>query len=152
MREIKFRAIIPVVDTYDDENNPINFLNIRVSLHDIIFTGNFPLCYNSKGATVFSRDIFNRWIDEGNAPDLFTGIKDINGIEIFERDIVRFQYIGREWKIGFIEFLKPRCGFLINSEGVNYGIMGHEDYIRKMEVIGNIHNNRELSENIQCQA
>lgn len=82
-------------------------------------------------------DIF-RWEHEGEPIEVmqFTGLHDKNGKEIYEGDIVQFQYANfRELRKGEVKY--GICEFwIVGWEGE----LGH----REVEVIGNIYENPEL--------
>ena len=75
----------------------------------------------------------------------FTGLKDINGVEIYEGDITAYEFNG---KIVTGEVLYKRDQFIINAPFGAYGkgIFGRAS---KPEVIGNIYENPELLEGNQ---
>lgn len=74
-----------------------------------------------------------------------TGLKDKNGMEIFERDIVVNQY----GNVGYVAYLQQEAGFVVVKKKSDYRL-GHRntgesyDVTTNHEVIGNIHSNPEL--------
>jgi uncharacterized phage protein (TIGR01671 family) len=80
----------------------------------------------------------------------FTGLKDKNGVDIYEGDIVRAFSQG-SMAIGDIKWGKGRVGFFIlinNGNSANWSLSGggpnHDQ--ETVEVIGNVHQNPELLE------
>lgn len=72
----------------------------------------------------------------------FTGLKDINGVEIYEGDIVNHNGIG----IGFVEYKERQAAFKIIFSGTTrkwFVDMLDREY-GLLEVIGNIYENPEL--------
>lgn len=69
----------------------------------------------------------------------FTGIKDKNGVRIFERDIVRCTYYGDIRSNRVVVFINGE--YLLESKGEYVSIALYEK-----EVIGNIYDNPELLE------
>ena len=78
-------------------------------------------------------------IDENYVVEQFTGLKDKNGEEIYEGDIVSVRNKNRknEYDIGVVEFGKAafRCPFLLGKY-----------HSGQVEVIGNVHENPDLLE------
>jgi hypothetical protein len=70
----------------------------------------------------------------------YTGLEDINGVKIFEGDIVRYGDFGRipEPDISMDKVVWENGGFIIGGEymGLSYSV--------EIEIIGNIHDNPEL--------
>lgn len=70
----------------------------------------------------------------------YTGLLDKNGREIYEDDIVR----DSEGRISYVKWLIQRCGFVLVYEQFDKDITGSYGKIEHLEVIGNLHDNKEL--------
>jgi hypothetical protein len=67
----------------------------------------------------------------------YTGMKDRNGVEIYEKDYIRFRFNNGPVKKGIVTF--EQCMFLVNTDD-SYSL----NRISYIEVLGNIHENPEL--------
>jgi uncharacterized phage protein (TIGR01671 family) len=145
MREIKFRVWIKEESKMiylDDKNNDveINFLSNLTSNHETYWEVNTKV---SDHLHAHMTQYFDSRNDE-NVLMQYTGLKDRNGKEIYEGDILNMTYHGS------VSIVKPeikgvvifeRCSFIIEENGISLGKIG-----RSLEVIGNIYMNPELLE------
>ena len=160
MREIKFRAFDKVSKKmiYSDERD-MKERDVEYSfevVEDVVQCWWEEDCYDSCGYPTVNSELLDNIMQ-------YTGLKDKNGTEIYEGDIVKFEDVGEEgyeYKEGFdftnyasVVFEGGRWelnNFLDNNSGMLETMnSSHEDFIAEFgtfEVIGNIHENSELLE------
>ena len=120
MREFEFRAWNKYFEQYHEETH-----RLMIRLDGKIYNSEY-------GDTQCDRFIIEQ----------YTGLKDVNGVKIFEGDIVR-DSVG----IGVVEYSEIKAAFKVNYKDgfckwfIDYILKGERESI---EVIGNIHQNHEL--------
>ena len=137
MREIKFRAYIK-----KDYNKELIGKTLEIS--SIHLKKNKVIIGYSINKSNYGNKSFNY---EDIELMQYTGLKDKNGKEIYEGDIVSFNLKsdseGQPYIIGYIEYQTTFSGYRIMSFEGSFAL----DYnIKDIEVIGNIYDNPELLE------
>ena len=128
MREIKFRA-------WDKENNELytpTYEAYRENLEYLVIGMSGDLTMNKNGDMLHESMFPNRF-----KLMQYTGLKDKNGKEIYEGDIVKLTYpVMPEWaeQKRVVEWLDNKCKFSI--------CVGDAREVK--EIIGNIYENKEL--------
>ncbi|MDO4912985.1 MAG: YopX family protein [Bifidobacteriaceae bacterium] len=77
-----------------------------------------------------------------------TGLKDKNGKEIYEGDIVKYKYVVNAFT-GAVTYNKDFAGFGLVDDGgyfFTFGELAEDIYFSSLEVVGNIYENPELLE------
>ena len=133
MREIKFRA-------WD---------KIQKKFVDDFFIDRYGDIYGLRTLPNSNSSDTQNFIDINLMLMQYTGLKDKNGVEIYEGDIVRtHSHKPTNFKIEFIE-----GGFCATQNGIKYPIDINHFYTSigcTIEVICNIYENPELLEQIKC--
>lgn len=127
----------------------------RVRLWDITkqkFIKVTEIDYYTDGEEVtvyYDGDTFETVLDEGYLKACFleqcTGLKDKNGKLIYEGDIARAIYSDGITEFGLPIYHNRQGGFSVGFYNSDAGWLD-EDFVGKIEVIGNIHENPELLE------
>lgn len=129
MRELKFRVWSEDQKTYDYKFPYNSMGDFYVSSHGVV--------YSDFGNTIAPEVRQKAFIVEQ-----YTGLKDKNGKEIYEGDIVRD--LGGNHEVKFCEMKDTDCSYFYQGWGFDDSSLYEEhDFV---EVIGNIHENAELLE------
>ncbi|WEG13982.1 YopX family protein [Pullulanibacillus sp. KACC 23026] len=132
MREIKFRYVLEHEETGERIIEILPLFKIELN-HD-----NWEIINNSV--------LFNAFCIIGR--DQYTGLKDKNGKEIFEGDVLEYKTYANfhEIKTGMVDFVDDKGGYkLINKQSKLHHAF--DKYICvDSEVIGNIYENHDLLE------
>ena len=117
-----------------------------------------PVSKEMRFADIYDTDEISKWVTWKNPADSpsntgigfdvmqFTGLQDVNGVDIYAEDIVKFKS-RMDSAIGIVKYDESKTRFVFNIGAIHkpdYRDVGHGWYGCK--VIGNIHQNPELME------
>lgn len=114
MRELKFRAWDKVEKKYIYDFLNYCFMNFKIS--------------------------YNPWNDDRYIKEQYTGLKDKNGVEIYEGDIVVYEWLNHPFN-AVVRWDEKRCKFYYSDKNFN-----NADHLI---VIGNVNENHELLEKVK---
>lgn len=128
MRDIKFRA-------WSKSDNKYYY---RVLVGNTDNTDDQYVC-----SSVYDGDKWVHFDEYCGVIEQYTGLKDKNGTEIYEGDVVKVEGDGEIYRVKWI-----RSGFGLEPRynSPHYPVLGNVELRRKIEVIGNIHENPGLLE------
>lgn len=128
MRDIKFRA-------WSKSDNKYYY---RVLVGNTDNTDDQYVC-----SSVYDGDKWVHFDEYCGVIEQYTGLKDKNGTEIYEGDVVKVEGDGEIYRVKWI-----RSGFGLEPRynSPRYPVLGNVELRRKIEVIGNIHENPGLLE------
>ncbi|WP_024624391.1 YopX family protein [Lactiplantibacillus fabifermentans] len=131
---IKFRAW--------DKENEIYLYNVQ----DAYDTLSGFVKYDDGEYAEYDESCFGDFLNnERYAVKQFTGLKDVNGQDVYEGDIVKSNYTYAQPKISQI-IIEDGNSYILGEDVATGNEMLVSDHIGEIEIIGNVHENPELLE------
>ncbi|QHU90459.1 hypothetical protein GWK74_02930 [Candidatus Saccharibacteria bacterium oral taxon 488] len=131
MRKIKFRAWSKLDDKY----------YYRVLVGNTSEDEDQYVCSN-----VYDGNEWVEFDEHCGVIEQYIGLKDKNGKEIYEGDVVKVEGDGEIYRV---EWIRSGFGLEPRYNSPRYPVLGNVELRKKIEVIGNIHENPELLEEEQ---
>lgn len=131
MRDIKFRA------WGNRQNKYLNPDDVSIRADGFITV--FNVDGKHSRAVQPPGDLLSPWF----IIEQYTGLKDKTGTEIYEGDVVKVEGDGEIYRV---EWIRSGFGLEPRYNSPRYPVLGNVELRKKIEVIGNIHENPELLE------
>jgi uncharacterized phage protein (TIGR01671 family) len=129
MRELKFRA-------WDNlEKDYLNEEDIAIDNLGNIFI--FER-YDNNDADLWYTRLLPDPDNKRHVIEQYTGLKDKNGTEIYEGDVVKVEGDGEIYRV---EWIRSGFGLEPRYNSPRYPVLGNVELRKKIEVIGNVHEN-----------